>query len=96
MDFILAKNLKRILREKDMTTAQLSRATKIPPQTINNWLAGSEPRSIKQLKVVAEYLKISLDELSYGEKTNTSKHKLKEYEEEIFAGVFEVILRKKS
>ena len=89
----LARNLKYLLKDHDITAAQLSRATGVPAQTINNWLAGLEPRSISQVKIVACHFKMSLDELAYGEKKVT-QNKLEEYKDEILAGTFEVILRK--
>ncbi len=91
----LAHNLKRILKDNDLTVAQLSRATKVPAQTINNWLTGLEPRNMTQVKVVAQFFKISLDEIAYGEIKKSYDNKLDEYADEIYAGVFEVVLRRK-
>lgn len=95
MKALLPQNLKRLLKEKDLTVAQLARATKVPAQTLNNWLAGLEPRNMSQVKIIAQFFKISLDELAYGERPTTSSDKLKEFEDEIYAGVFEVVLRRK-
>lgn len=89
----LARNLKQALKSKDMTAAQLSRATQVPAQTINNWLAGLEPRSMSQVKKIAQYFDMSLDQLAYGE-VHTDRNKLEDYRDEIMAGTFEVILRK--
>ncbi len=83
--------LKRLLRENDMTIAQLSRKLSIPRQTLDNWLTGQEPRSLKQVKRVAEYFGVSLDYLCFGEE---GKDKIQDYGEEINAGVFEVVLRR--
>lgn len=95
MKLQLANNLKKTLRAKDITAAQLSRATKIPAQTINNWLSGLEPRSMSQVKVVADYFETSIDELAYGSSLNkTQIEPMKQYEEEINAGLFEVVLRR--
>lgn len=96
MKSILAQNLKQQLKDREMTVAQLSRLTKIPAQTINNWMAGLEPRNMSQVKSVAKFLGLTLDELAYGEvPTPSSTVKLKDYENEIYAGVFEVVLRRK-
>lgn len=95
MKSLLAQNLKRLLKDQDLTVAQLSRATKVPSQTLNNWLVGLEPRSMGQVKIVAQFFGMSLDELAYGEKPKSSPLKLKDYEDEIYAGVFEVVLRRK-
>lgn len=85
--------LKKLLQEHDLTAAQLARACKIPPQTINNWLSGQEPRSLNQLKAVADYFEISVDYLVYG-KEEKKQEQIRDYEEEINAGVFEVVLRR--
>lgn len=45
--------------------AQLSRATGIPPQNLNNWVSGQEPRGLDKLKKVADYFEISLDDLYF-------------------------------
>jgi transcriptional regulator with XRE-family HTH domain len=96
MKLVLNKMLKEILAEEGMTVAQLSRATKIPQQTLNNWLSGLTPRNLIQLKTVADYFETSVDFLLYGLKTTkeTKKSEIVEYRDEINAGVFEVVLRR--
>lgn len=86
--------LKKLLYEHDLTAAQLARATKIPPQTINNWLSGQEPRSLNQLKAVADYFKVTVDFLVYGSKEEKGQQSFQDYEDEINAGTFEVVLRR--
>lgn len=85
--------LKKLLQEHDLTAAQLARACKIPPQTINNWLAGQEPRSLIQIRKVADYFEISVDYLVYGQE-KIKKELISEYNDEINTGVFEVVLRR--
>ena len=85
--------LKKLLHEHDINAAQLARACKIPPQTINNWLSGQEPRNLNQIKAVADYFGISVDFLVYG-KEEVREEVIKEYKDEINAGVFEVVLRR--
>lgn len=96
MNLSLAKNLKSLLRAHDLTVAQLSRATEIPAQTLNNWLSGLEPRSIQQLKKVADYFDVSLDEITYGIKPSApaAPIKIEDHRDEILAGNFEVVLRR--
>ena len=93
MKSTLAANLKKLVRDNDMTMAQLSRATKVPSQTLNNWMSGLDPRNINQVKKIAGYFGITIDELVYG--VTIEKTKLLEYEDEINAGFFEVVLRRK-
>lgn len=84
--------LKDILKEKDISVAQLARATRVPRQTLDNWMSGQEPRSLRQVKDVADYLHVSLDYLCFGERG--SDPFLNFFESEINAGVFEVVLRR--
>lgn len=84
--------LKKLLHEHDLTAAQLARACKIPPQTINNWLSGQEPRNLVQIKAVADYFRVSVDFLVYGKEEK--KDSFEEYKDEINAGTFEVVLRR--
>ena len=88
----LKRVLKELLKQRDMSVAQLSRATRLPRQTIDNWLTGQEPRSLKQVKKVAEYFGVPMDFLCFGE--NPKDKSIREYEDEINAGVFEVVLRR--
>jgi transcriptional regulator with XRE-family HTH domain len=85
--------LKKLLHEQDMTAAQLARACKIPPQTINNWLSGQEPRSLDQIKAVADHFKVTVDFLVYGIQEK-KKEVIEEFKDEINAGTFEVVLRR--
>lgn len=96
MKLELHKNLKNLLEKRGMTASQLSRATKVPNSTIQNWLTGLEPRNLIQLKKVAEYFDVSVDLLIYGNKKIKEREQsaISEYADEINAGVFEVILRK--
>ena len=90
----LAKSLKKLMFEKDIKVTQLSRATKVPATTLHNWLSGQTPKDIKQVKRVADYFSVSLDQLFFPNlvhKTNPLKSVL---EDEVFAGEFEVILRR--
>ena len=88
--------LKKLLKEKDVTISQLSRETKIPVQTLSNWLSGQSPRNISQLKTVADFLDVDLNFLCFAEsiQPKTKEPSIKEFEDEINCGVFEVVLKK--
>ncbi len=95
----LKDNLRDLIKSNGITVAHLSRATKIPLQTIHGWLSGVEPRSLKQVKIIAEYFSQSIDELCFDspsskKKKETRKNKFEEFQEEINAGTFEVVLRR--
>jgi transcriptional regulator with XRE-family HTH domain len=65
----LKTHLRSYLKEKGMTAADLSRAAKVPKQSISDWLAGTAPRNLDHLKRVANVFQVSLDELLFGEKS---------------------------
>lgn len=85
--------LRQLLKQHDMTVSQLGRAVKISPKTIYSWLNGQSPRNISQVKSLANYFSISLDELLFGEVPKT-KVTFEDYRDEINAGTFVVILRR--
>ena len=92
---MLQTRLKAFLKDEDMTVAQLSRATKIPPQTLNNWLSGHEPRKLNQVKIVADYFEVTMDQLLYGIDSHSHKKSdIEDFSDEINAGIFEVVLRR--
>lgn len=88
----LKQNLKRLLADNDMSAAQLARKTGVAKTTLSEWLSGGNPRDLNKVKLVADVFDLTIDELCFG--TSEKKSPLKELEEEIFAGNFDVILRK--
>lgn len=92
LDMELKTILKKLIKDKGITIAALSRSTKVPLQTLHGWLQGSEPKSLKQVKKVADHLGVDLDYLCFG--IEPKKVDIRDYSEEINAGIFEVILRK--
>lgn len=62
----LRKQLQKLLVDHNLTIKDLSKETKVPLQTLHNWLAGYSPRNINQVKSVANYFRISVDYLLYG------------------------------
>ena len=89
----LKDNLKKTIRSKGVTVTALSKATKVPLQTIHGWLNGSQPRSIVQVKAVCRFLEVGLDELCFGDDFQTPPV-LADNMDEINAGVFEAVLRR--
>lgn len=84
--------LKKLIQEKGLTITALSRATKIPLQTLHGWLQGVEPKSIRQVKKLADYLEVDIDYLCFG--VDKKKSHFDDFQEGINAGVFEVVLRR--
>lgn len=62
----LKSQLRAYLRLRGLSAAELSRRTKVPRQSLSNWLGGLEPRRIDYLKAVADELDTTLDNLLYG------------------------------
>ena len=92
---ILHKQLKSLITKNDTTVAQLARATKISSKTIYQWLHGQKPRDLNQVRRVADHFSVTIDYLAFGIVNNKTKSEFSDYADEINAGVFEVILRKK-
>jgi len=90
--------LKKLAKNKKLSIAELSRQVQIPQQTLNNWLQGLEPKNLSQVKKVADYFNVTLDYLCFGEisehKNNNLIDNIIDYENEINAGIFEVVLRR--
>lgn len=93
MKIKIKEQLKHILQVRNIKVAMLARETKVPAQTIHNWLQNKPPKNIDQLKKVSDYLGVTLDWLLYGVETEL-KNPLEAHQEEIVAGVWEVVLRR--
>ena len=57
-----------------MTAAELARRSGVSKQTISDWTAGIQPRSIPQVKKIADVFGVSLDSLLFGQETKASSH----------------------
>ena len=86
----LKNTLKQLISEHNVKVAELARATKIPVQSLHNILSGMAPRNLEFISRLATYFDVSCDYLITGKK----KEVIKEYEDEINAGLFEVVLRR--
>lgn len=94
-DMQLKTILKKLIKERGTTIAHLSRATSVPLQTLHGWLNGSEPKSLRQVKLIADYFSVDLDYLCFGITHKAEpKSAIEDFREEINAGVFEVVLRR--
>jgi PAS domain S-box-containing protein len=63
----LKNQLRFLLRVRGISASELARRAGVPKQTISVWLHGIIPKSIPQLRRVADALNVSLDDLCYGE-----------------------------
>ena len=89
----LEEILKQLIVERGVTISHVAKTTGVAQQTIHNWLSGTEPRSLKQVKKVADYFDVTLDYLCFGI-VQEGKMKIDDYGDEINAGIFEVVLRR--
>ncbi len=89
----LSSNLKTLMTNERISLVALAKLSKVPKQTLHNWLSGAEPKSLDQIRVVAGVFGLSIEELCYGEKAKP-KASIEEYSHEINAGIFEVVLRR--
>lgn len=86
----LKKVLRDLLNKNNVKVTELSRATKVPVQSIRNWLEGVSPRRLDHVLAVATYFEVSIEFLITGKQ----KEIIKDFQDEINAGVFEVVLRR--
>ncbi len=63
----LQNQLKYYLKAYGITASELSRRSKVPKQSISDWLNGVIPRSFPHVKSVAETFGLTIDELCYGD-----------------------------
>lgn len=84
--------LKKLIKEKGVTITALAKKTKVPLQTLHGWLQGSEPKNLRQIKAVADFFEVDLDYICFG--IEPKKTSFSDYQDEINAGVFEVVLRR--
>lgn len=69
-NFQFKKNLKSKLIENKIKIQYLADQTGISRKTLENWLEGQKPRDIEQVKKVADFFKISVDELCFSDVSN--------------------------
>lgn len=62
---ILRHKLKDLLQHRRMRPIDLARELGIAKQVISDWLAGSRSRNLEQIKQVANYFEITIDELCF-------------------------------
>lgn len=93
----LKDNMKFYIRKSGLSIPLLAKETKISRQTLFNWSAGQKPSNISQVKVVADFFNISIDDLCFGDpkkSSSESKSVIDQHKDEINAGIFEVVLRR--
>jgi transcriptional regulator with XRE-family HTH domain len=89
---MFAKSIRKILDERGISIAELSRRTGVPKSNINSWLQGSSP-NLEQIYRVSKYLGITIESLAFGHR---SKDLLEDFFEkvEIYKGEYEISIKK--
>jgi transcriptional regulator with XRE-family HTH domain len=62
----LDKNLKRLMATQKMSLKTLSVEVGLPSSTVHGWLNGAVPKSLVDLKKIADHFGVSIDELCFG------------------------------
>lgn len=88
------QQLEKLMAANNISAATLSKITKIPKSTISDWLSGTNPKSIPQVKKIADHFDVSIDFICFGKENEITSNQIESYSDEINAGVFEVVLRK--
>lgn len=94
MEFSFAKNLKLLIRQKGLTTAQLAKGISTSPKTISDWLTGRTPRDLVAVAKCAEYFGVSVHFLLYGEEDPKSAIGQILEATEIHTGLYEISIKK--
>lgn len=68
MDIHFSKNLKKFIKEHNLSLKDLSQKLNVPISTIHGWLNGTLPSNIITIKKIAILLNCSMDELCFNEK----------------------------
>jgi transcriptional regulator with XRE-family HTH domain len=94
------EQLRKLLKDHDMTAAQLSRKTGVPRSVISDWLAGASPKNIDHVKKVSESLGVCIEVMFFGGCREECKHTDKKIDHEKLAdsewisGIYEIKMRK--
>lgn len=97
--FCLKEVLKSKISERGIGVPTLAKHTGISRQTIANWMEGQKPQNIEQVKAVADYFGLTVDEICFGPKPQAPlviESAIEKHMSDINAGIFEVILRRRT
>lgn len=89
----LDKNLKKMMTTKKMSLKTLSTEVRVPSSTIHGWLNGAAPKSLIDLKRIADYFDLSIDELCFGKNEKQIKNRTENVLGDL--GDIELVLRHK-
>jgi transcriptional regulator with XRE-family HTH domain len=90
----LKDQLDILMKNRGLSMSELAREVNVSVKTLHNWAQGQTPRDISQVKQVADFFSVSLDYICFGSSKTPERGSFEYHQDEINAGVFEVILRK--
>lgn len=61
------QNMKSYIERNDINLKQFAKKINVPVSTVHGWLNGVEPKSIRDLKKIATFMGITVDELCFGD-----------------------------
>lgn len=95
MEILLAKVLKRTLKEKRISIKELSGLSGVAVSTLHEWLNGRNPKNFIQAKKVAKALDLTLNKLLFDESDEPKAITLNQIiKEDVFSGVFEISIKR--
>lgn len=69
---MIAENIKHFREEKKMSQAELAERLNVTRQAVSNWECGKTEPDIETLHKIADILEITIEELIYGVKRETT------------------------
>ena len=89
----LKNQLQLYIDHQGLTPTTLAKKSGVARSSIQEWASGSSPKDLNKLKKVADVLQTTVDNLCFGSGIH-KEGSFTQYEPEINAGLYEVILRK--
>lgn len=93
MKLQIGANLRKIIKDRRLTLKEISLATGVPSTTIAEWTNNRAPKNPVQMKLVANFLEVSIHYLLFGEE-DTQEPINKILKEDFFSGTFEINIRR--
>ena len=75
MEMIFANTLKRLIRQRGLTVAELAAALELSPKTLSDWTAGTVPRDLGAVRACARYFNVTLHFILFGEEEGVAANK---------------------
>lgn len=94
MELKLKEVLSRIIETRRLSVREISKASGVSVSSLHEWLSGRAPRNPLQIKAVAVFLELSLDELLFDEPALIRSNLNQLLEQTEVNGLFQVNIRR--